>query len=299
MKIANIHVCANQNFGPYLDNRRRKIILKRISDLTKNKVDLFILPGGFFIADKFLGKSNFAERKEYLEKMTYTTDLKELLKDTKAVVIAGVDSKQNNCSAKGDQMCVAWDKNGILGIGRKVWTVKGEEGDNYIVNFEDFGSKKRLIKVKGKNILLCSCYDAYGTEGKCIQQNNRLKYDKNIFYNGEVFLEKGQMEELRAQGQQKWNSLLKQADIAACAIHYFSKRGPQSGKSYWVRALRARSKSNFAILGAAHFEEMNMDKMSRANLFAAKNKKNLVVQSAEEVYDKNGQIAIIRIYDVN
>ena len=231
--------------------------------------------------------------------MNYTTDLKELLKNTKAVVIAGVDSKHYNCSAKGDQMCVAWDKNGILGIGRKVWTVAGEEGENYIVNFEDFGSKKRLINVKGKNILLCSCYDAYGTEGKCLQQNKRLKNDKNIFYNDKVFSEKKQVTELGAKGQEKWNSLLKQADIAACAIHYFSKNGPQSGRSYWVRALRARSKYNFAIFGAAHFEEMKMDKMSRANLFAAKNKENLVVQLAEEVYDRNGQIAIIRIYDVD
>lgn len=294
MKVAVIHVLKK------LITEHKKDLLHEISKEIKKsekKPDIILLPGGYFISDTYMGECDFDERKKILEKQSFSKELKSFSKNMEAVIVAGIDTGRDAWKAKGDQMCVAWNETGVLGIGRKVWTVNGDEGQNYHVNFDDFGTSHRLVKIKNKKILLCSCYDGYGTEGNCAQQNNRLKNTKNIFFDHKLL--KKDISELKEKGKKKWNDLLDKADMAVISIHNFSNEGFGSGKGYWTRGIRARSKKDnkdFAIFGASHFE--NMDMGENANRFSAKNGIDLNIK--KEIRINNGKVntAIIRFYEI-
>lgn len=126
-------------------------MMNRIVDLIADRsdwanLDAVVFPGGFFRAVRPIGDLSYRERVKELDReglVKPTTKLAKLLRNSPGVlIVAGIDGP-------GDQSCVAWDVNGIAGIGRKIFPVGSEkEGDWLTCQETDYATEHRVVTLQ-------------------------------------------------------------------------------------------------------------------------------------------------------
>lgn len=229
-------------------NGRRGELLSRIAGGIRDRcppVDAVVLPGGYFVLEGKPGerspylKPGFDGRCDMLRYARFakrTTEAAETLNERRrgALLIFGVDTRAPK-DPSGDQLCVAWSAGGPVGIGRKVFPTKDEGDSGYIVSANDFGDGRRVVRVGGTRVLLCSCYDGYGIHNA----PDRSGYIRKI-WTGDTVLSRGE------DGQEfrrclegcldRWRGLAGKAGAAAVAIHRFGlTRANGFSTNYWRR----------------------------------------------------------------
>jgi hypothetical protein len=250
-------------------NLERIQLLQRVIEEIKKrgwKPSVVLFPGGFFQLHTYIGHFDHQDRLSAIARRDFSSVCCQAAHDIDAVICVGIDSK-----GYWDQLCVAFDKNGIIGVGRKIFPVKGTESPWYISYLPDFYSKKRNILTTDGRALLLSCYDVYG----CSESpKNMGPRSKNIQYlgdgeNNEITRagEREQFQEAIVKGLRSWAGKVGNSTMALAAVHLFrrqrrNRKSPDSGSGYFQR-LGIENSSKFVgggfIFGAAHFERLPKD----------------------------------------
>lgn len=97
-----------------------------------------------------------------------------------------------------------------------------------------------------------------------------------------------------------WRGLVQSADVGLAAVHYFARRGEESGKGYWQRHGVERASKHLGgrlAFGAAHFEPPLP--APHVAVLAAKGGRRLQPLASFEVRIPGGQAALVRRFDVS
>ena len=268
---------------------RQKLLQKTIHEIGNrgwSDIDALILPGGFFCLDKYLGSLPYAERVTALENASFhnvcTNSCQYLSHSSPGVIIIiGVDGTTGPEDSNyfwSDQLCVAWNKKGIAGIGRKVFPTSDDESSHYICYSQDYERDNRIIPLPhGANAILCACYDVFGCAETAERPTSRTSNICNIttgtgaynINNQRTRHERSVFKELRQTCINDFHNLLVTHKVAVGlgAIHNFRKPGRDN---YWqrhgIQACSAALGSGLAV-GAAHFLE-GLPSISKSTLAA-------------------------------
>ena len=289
-----------------LKNKNRIDLLDDIAKTIKNNenfrnADLICFPGCYFFMNDFVGNLPFEDRKRVIEAQSFFACIQRFCKNfPNAKVIIGIDSRvlfKNNDDVyyevngkdiqilrkskdlfigadtlsfkeKGDELCVAFDISGVIGVGRKVFPVTywskqfipyvadPEESYLYEINnnkhylqkhtfvsyYNDFDDEKRIIEVKGRKVLLCACYDMFGVmlefeEDFKQSASSRRSAIGAIFKENKLYLrdDKGRyFNELKDKALNRWKALLHthKPTIAVSTIHSFNYA---NDPNFWMR----------------------------------------------------------------
>jgi len=270
------------------ENEEREELLKEAIEHIIGKgwdaIDVVLLPGGFFCFDEYIGSLSYSERVETINKASFNEVCKGcsklLEKDSpRALIVAGVDGLEKPEGWEGDQLCVAWSIEGIVGIGRKIYPVSGDESDSYICYKHDYETDERIVTLPcGKNAVLCACYDMFGcseaTDDPTRRTDSILNISDNtvlhIYYARKPKHAKDLFKNLRRSCVSDFQNLLRKNNVTVglAAIHRFRKPGLEG---YWRRhgilTCSAALDRGLAV-GAAHFVETLPD-MNRSTLAVA------------------------------
>ena len=95
-----------------------------------SKLDAIVLPGGYRRLNQNIGHLPFADRVRALDAAGFVEPIKNAIKllsrSPNTCLVFGVDGPKNGDG--GDELCVAANRTGIVGIGRKIFPTK-EEAD--------------------------------------------------------------------------------------------------------------------------------------------------------------------------
>lgn len=254
MKTRIVAVCIKgEPIKDYKSNKKREKILEDVIKNVKNKwkrIDAIIFPGGFFFLNKNIGKLPYKKRVKELNKTTFHKACIKMCRKLPggSLIIAGVDYGKY-FTKNSDQFCVAWDRNGIKGIGRKIFPTKKEGLNDYLCYEDDYKTKNRIVKLKsGENAILCACYDMFGCSENYNNYEKRTKCIKHIF----PFSKKDDFKKLRKKCVQDFIKLLKSENvtIGIVAIHNDPTR-------YWqCHGIDTCSAAlNGIAIGASHFKD--------------------------------------------
>jgi len=278
---------------------REGLLQKAIHEISNrgwSGIDAVVLPGGFFCLDKYLGPLSYTERVAVLENTSFhevcTSGCQHLSQSSPGVTIAvGIDTTEGPKNFPGfwpDQLCVAWNKEGIVGIGRKVFPVsppkneyyreEDDESLHYICYVEDYKDRNRIVSLgNGANAVLCACYDMFGcAENPKISaetartRNIRHIHDRTGLHSANIPRRPGSkidsFKSLRTGCISSFQTLLKANNVVVAlgAIH----QDPSA--RYWqihgIQACSAGLNGGLAI-GAAHFSR-SLPQKNKYNLSA-------------------------------
>ena len=293
------------------DNRERMDLLHRVVEEViqrRWKPAALLLPGGFFYGSRHVGPEADAERERLLENEVFSSACSLESARLGAVIVAGVDTCEWQRRGYADpdppdQLCVAWNQQGIVGVGRKSFPVPGGEASGYTVYSADFPSASRLPSIKGRaKGLLCSCYDMFGTDETADAMGTR---SKSIVWLAEgrkkLWEKRGDRAEVKSRlrcALTGWSKLVQRATVGLVAIHSFTAKGPGSGKGYWQRygiEKASRVIGGRVAFGAAHFKP-RLPAADRVILAAAKGRA-LIASDYFYLDGRRDPDALVRFFD--
>lgn len=151
--IATVNI---ESHGDY-NNASRCELLKSVLERLDGTIDAVVLPAGFF---KVIENASSVMR---THAEAVTNMLNELQRHT--LVCFGIDGRGTR-----DQIAVAVNRAGILGVGRKFHPTDGEKGLTELAPTYTEGDSgfPRIINIKGKNVFLAVCYDGFGIRQKAL-----------------------------------------------------------------------------------------------------------------------------------
>lgn len=244
-------------------------------------VEFVLLPGGYFFSEHNIGELNHNERIKTLLKESFSKACINLAKDLEEQnpgikIITGVDTaslKLGNKTYGGDQMIVAFNDKGIVGLGRKVFPVNedvdGKKNPPMIVYENDFSSNSRVIELSsGKKAMLCSCYDMFGIATRFNEQSNKLSKIRVLKNKEGQFVTGRNLQLTKKSCFNSWKNLFDEnkVSIGISAIHRFNKPGRDI---FWQRhgiaSASAALNGNLAI-GAAHYKEELPEQLNNISL---------------------------------
>jgi hypothetical protein len=219
-------------------------------------------PGGFLRLNRTVGALSYDERVKALDKAGLVEPIKraigKLTRSPASVLVFGVDGPTYRNGDGGDQLCVAANSTGIIGIGRKIFPTQ-TEADKLLCFDTDFRDSHRVVKLPGgRKAALSACYDMFGVAERGNQAGTRAGYIRRIgTYENQ--LERGTEgfdtqlgENLTAFEQVLTNQ---KATVGIAAIHYFHAHNTAFWQRHGIGACSAALHSGFAV-AAAHFEEL-------------------------------------------
>ncbi len=259
-------------------------VVDNVIDANWSSLHCVLFPGGYFYLNEHVGHFSHTDRVQALEEQFFSEALEEAAHRLgKAypgiLIVAGVDSvddtiRDDDIADPFDQLCVAWDDTGVVGIGRKVFPTEHEGRGDYVCYSEDFRTPSRVVGLaSGVNALLCSCYDMFGIKSvpdRHVKQTGCIRtIDKDgVLYSGEKGQERKDFIDLRKSCIDDWHSMIRAHEISVglTAIHY-------DPSSYWERhgivTCSAALNGGLAV-GAAHFTKKLPSKPDVTTLAAAK-----------------------------
>jgi hypothetical protein len=283
-------------------------LLKQTSDEIQDKkaglIDVLLLPGGFFNHGHHIGNLDFYGRKKQLERNPFSAACTQVSHTTGAVVIAGVDTKPSSaheCDDIADQLCVAWDGNGIVSIGKKVFPT-ADEGYDMGCYIEDYSSPHRLVTLKnGEKTILCACYDMFGCADYASMKDTREEFIQNLCdYKGHYFYDgvTGFIQERQKAVRSFWQ-LIRSNSIskAFVAIHHFHSSGRDNRwQTYGIDGAAKALKG--CAFGAAHYT--NKLPSLGAKLTLASTRKNKYTHATAPIYEfyTCGGKALVRLFSI-
>ncbi len=250
------------------ENRERVLLAQRIAAEVQRRgwqPHILLLPGGYFFLDGHIGPLSHVDRIERLSTEQFSSPCLQIAQKLGAIVVVGVDSQDwirpgGVDREGGDQFCVAWNDDGIAGIGRKVFPATNE-AESLLVYQDDFGTPARIADLGDRGqALLCACYDLYGCTESANAPANKRRNIRRLEASGVLLERKDAGKRLRAllrRGVGEWCKLVRKAQVGLAAIHWFARRGPGSGKAYWQRHGIQRASEVLggrAAFGATHLE---------------------------------------------
>jgi hypothetical protein len=284
-----------------------KNVLARIRQ-ARWKPTLVLFPGGYFKIALHLGPLADRLRLRRLQALPLARNCRNLAQETGATLVVGIDGASwkrpgYQDADWADQLCVAWTGQGIVGVGRKIFPVSGDESRWYTVYRPHFGTLVRRPRMgNGNTALLCSCYDMFGCSESPRSPGQRTR---NIYWLGdgarnlwERASNAREMRSLLREDLTRWQSLVRSADVGLAAVHHFTRHGPQSGKGYWQRhgvEQASRHLKGRLAFGAAHFEPPLPP--AHVAVLAAQAGRPLA-PSAHFVQSSAGVTALVRRFDV-
>lgn len=229
-----------------------------------------VLPGGHFFHPRFIGNLSFAERKAAIQKAEYSKSIAALVrrlheKHPDIVIICGVDSQSPNEWERGDEFCIAWNHQDIIGIGRKVFPVNGDSngknGKSIAGYAEDFNSPFRTIMLpSGHRAMLCACYDMFGINEWPDVPSPRKTYMRYLYLEGQLLTKTDRnWERIKRNLISKWRDIVddkeKPVEVAIAAIHRFAW---PNADCFWQRhgiATASAALGGGLAIAAAHFRD--------------------------------------------
>ncbi len=270
LNIVTICASGDKAIDTNINAQRIALLEQSVQTILKSnwqELHAVVLPGGHFFAPFACGRLDYAGRKQALEVTEFAQALQKASKQLHTryldiTVICGVDSAKASDWESGDELCIAWNRSGIIGIGRKVFPTDRDsngtgKGTSIAGYSEDYDSPHRVVTLSsGHRALLCACYDMFGLNEPIEAFSPRKKYMRHIYHEGQLHQGSNKLlNPLRQQLITRWHNMIKQeqVDIAISAIHRFSAPNKDC---FWQRhgiaTASAALKGNLAI-AASHF----------------------------------------------
>jgi len=291
------------------ENRCRIALLGRIVEEIQARQwfpTVLLLPGGYFRLPCHIGPKKHADRVQRLEGQAFAKACRIAAGHLGGTVIVGVDSIPWHRPGfqfpdAGDQLCVAWDKSSLVGLGRKVFPTNGE-ADDLVIYANDMRARSRLATLHDhRQALLCSCYDMFGCSERAGSPGVRSKNIRWLQTEQDGLLERrsqrAQVAAAIATGVRAWEALVSAAIVGCVAIHGFTRTGPGSGKAYWQRhgvEKASRFLGGRLAFGAAHLEPPLPS--PTVATFAARNGRRILPDDHFTVSVSDGLAALVRLY---
>jgi hypothetical protein len=249
---------------PETNLQARHSLLNLLNDvaLEVNKrwetLDAVVFPGGFLHLDERIGPLCYADRVNVLDAAGFIASVKQAVaaldRSPDVLIVFGADGPSYPNGDGGDQLCVAADKNGIVGIGRKVFPVAGKEADSLLCYDADFAEAHRIVTLRSdRKAILSACYDMFGVAEHGDASGVRARYIRRIG-SSEERIERGDrgFEDRLTRNLSAFRRLLDGVSVGIAAIHYFSGYSTGFWQRHGIAACSAALGSGFAV-GAAHF----------------------------------------------
>ena len=236
-----------------------------------DNLDVVVFPGGFLRLDRATGQLPYAGRVKALNSAGFVNPIKmavnALDRSPGAIIVVGVDGPSSDGDGR-DQLCIAADNTGIVGIGRKIFPVAEDEANALLCYDADFRDRHRVIQLaSGRKAVLCACYDMFGVAERGNVEGKRARLIQNIGTNEDQVKRRteGFQERLETNLAAFKNLLATEnVTVGIAAIHRFPS-DPKKGKRFshstglWQRhgiaTCSAALGGGFAV-GAAHFLEL-------------------------------------------
>jgi very-short-patch-repair endonuclease len=224
--------------------RRLALLASLVREINERwgKLDAVVFPGGFLGLDRAIGQLNYADRVKALTSACFvkpiTSAVRTLDRSHDALLVVGVDGPTYPNGDRGDQLCVAADKTGIVGIGRKVFPTR-KESEALLCYDADFGDPHRVIQLaSGRKAVLCACYDMFGVAERGDVTGTRAQIIRWIGnYSDQVERGTGCFHEKLKTNLAAFENLLTKENVTVgiAAIHSFSAIPRASGSDTVLR----------------------------------------------------------------
>ena len=274
-----VTVCVSGSTADHIGQNARRLhavhaVVQAINERWEN-LDAVVLPGLFFRSGATLGPLPFKDRIAVLRDSGLVDPLVKAagaLSRSPGVLIVGGIGGPPYPGGGGDQLCVAWNADGVAGIGRKIFPVSAE-AEQFVCFEDDYRAKERVVRLpSGRSAVLCACYDMFGVAERPDRRGVQAKTIRRICSHGdEVDQNSGaSFRELREKCHAEWDGLLtvNQVSVGLGVIHGFR----QNSTAYWQKhgvATCSASLGGFAV-GAAHFNS-KLPSSGRRSPLAARN----------------------------
>lgn len=291
------------------ENRGRILLLHAIAEKIGQRrwrPTVLLLPGGYFHLPVHIGHREYTDRIDHLTRQPFSEACLRVAQALDTNVVAGVDSTPwlrpgFRFEDAGDQLCVAWAKASIVGVGRKVFPTDGE-ADDLVIYAADMATPQRLAALgAGRRALLCSCYDMFGCTETAGAPGTRSRNIRWLCTDEGGLLERRshrrEVASAISRGVLAWEGLVSGASIGLAAIHGFTRSGQGSGKAYWQRHGIEKASAVLGgrmAFGAAHIEPPLP--APEVAVFAAKNGKRIPPVDHVVVTAGDGLSALVRLY---
>jgi len=272
-----VTVCVQgQPAGQYRSHERRLELLaklaKEIDQCWKN-LDAVVFPGGFLRLEESIGHLCYADRVRRLNAAGFVVPIKKAIKRLQnspgALVTVGVDGPNYSNGDGGDQLCVATDIDGIVGIGRKIFPTDNE-AHALLCCDTDFSEERRVVKlVSGRKAVLSACYDMFGVAERGNVNRARAKKIRWIgAYQDQIERGSRSFKDKLTTNLGAFKKVLDGVTVGIAAIHYFDGHSTGFWQRHGIAACSAALGSGFAV-GAAHFVDGLPLKPNSSTLAAA------------------------------
>ena len=249
----------------YCTHSRRLALLTAIAHEINERwgnLDAVAFPGGFLRLNRTIGSLPYAERVKALSTAGFVDPIKSaiggLTRSPSSLLVFGVDSPRYPNGDLGDQLCVAADKTGIIGIGRKVFPTK-TESRGLLCCDADFREAHRVIQLpSGRKAVLFACYDMFGVVEHGDLGGTRARNIRCIGdYEDKIERGTERFQEQLTKNLASFRELLTSQGVTVgiAAIHCFDKHNTAFWQRHGIAACSAALREGFAI-GAAHFREL-------------------------------------------
>ncbi len=242
-------------------------------DTKWGKLDALVLPGGFLRLPHTVGPLTYEQRVKHLKAAGFIQALRDAVRSLShspgALIVFGVDGPGYPNGDIGDQMCVAANSHGIVGIGRKIFPVKGNEANNMLCYDTDFGEPRRVVTLNDdRKTVLCACYDMFGVGERRDPRSARARMIRWIGNHADQ-MERGDkgFKERLGQNLAAFRDRLSGVQVGIAAIHGFEGHSTGFWQRHGIAACSAGLNRGFAV-GAAHFSELPK-KLDASTLAAA------------------------------
>lgn len=251
--------------------RRLELLAKLVKQIDERweKLDAVVFPGGFLRLDASIGHLCYADRVQALDAAGFVTLIKNAVRALRhspgVLITLGVDGPNFPNGDGGDQLCVAADTRGIVGIGRKIFPVAGDEAGALLCYDTDFGEGRRVVKLaSGRKAVLSACYDMFGVAERGDVDGARAR---NIRWIGtyQDQIERGSrgFDGRLTTNLGAFGKVLDGVTVGIAAIHYFEGHSTGFWQRHGIAACSAALGSGFAV-GAAHFGQLPLKPNSSA-----------------------------------
>ena len=285
-RIVTVCVLGDRAKRSTINPRRYQLMKLVIEAIVSRKewypIDAVIFPGGHFFSTTCVGHHSYSERKSIIENdrtgevCRWTARQLDKISPG-AILVTGIDSVGRGPQDWGDQLCVAFNADGVAGIGRKIFPTNNESNGSIppiVCYVDDFDTEHRIVTLaNGSRSILASCYDAFGLAEPINGPTARTRYIRNINYEDRrISFGDPHFTKLRQSCLDRWDALLKAkpVDVALTTIHNFGEPGADL---FWQRhgiATASAAMGGGLAIGASHYwdELPNPDRFDQSPLAA-------------------------------
>jgi hypothetical protein len=250
-------------------NKGRLALLKhslvQLAEFSWAPLDALVLPAGYFRITRYFGPLPHAARVKSLAREPFLETLIGFCADLERehpgiFIIVGVDSDSPSRALRGDQLCLAVSKAGIVGLARKIFPTADDTRSYaryFIPAATDFAADKRYVVLSsGNKALLCVSTDMFGIAESATEPGVRTSAIRRL-YDGGTVIEAGDpaFKQLRTECVAGFEKRFhaEKPDLALAAVHGFARAGLDG---YWQRHGLATASSMLwgkLALASGHF----------------------------------------------